>query len=52
MVHYRPKFTDDEARVSCITVALEEEADDWVVMLHDADAKLLHDFNCFMTALR
>lgn len=52
MAQYGPNFPNDEVRVHCITVALDGEAADWVPALHDANAKELHDFDDFMTALR
>lgn len=51
MVQYEPNFPNDEARVRCITVVLEGEADNWLMVLHDADAEELYDFN-FVVALR
>lgn len=52
MVQHEPNFPDDEARVSYITLALEGEATNWVVYLHDAITEELHDFDYFMIALR
>lgn len=52
MEEYTANLPTNPAKVLCVTMALEGEAVEWLMALHDDAVVELHHFNQFMCALR